>query len=323
MATKQDHEILRNVSDLVDEWLHSVEHRVSRSTFVKYEQLTRTHIVPFFVSINCEDLDNNCLARFYHEINDNESKQKKMLSVGNRRTIFMIVNNTLDYAYTARKMEQKYYIKPGLTRTRKVVRVFSGEDQKRIEAWILKQRDGYSLAIMLALFTGLRIGEICALQWKDISFETKSLYVNKTVQRLRISKETEASKTKLFISQPKSTSSNRLIPVPDFLLEYLEKFPHDQKEAYVLTGRAVAPMEPRTLQYHYRRILQKAGVPYLNFHCLRHTFATRCVTLGWDMKTLSEVLGHSDIKITMEYYFHSSFEYKQLQMNKIFLLSQN
>ena len=96
----------------------------------------------------------------------------------------MILNNTLDYAYTSRALDQKYYIKPGLTRSRRVVKVFSQEHQKKIEDYILKHPDAYSLAVMLALFLGLRIGEICALQWEDISFETNSLYVNKTVQRL-------------------------------------------------------------------------------------------------------------------------------------------
>lgn len=156
-----------------------------------------------------------------------------------------------------------------------------------------------------------------------ISFETASLYVNKTVQRLKISGENGERHTQLLVSHPKSAASQRLLPIPAFLLEYLKHFPRGEKGAYLLTNDTERPMEPRTLQYHYKKMLEQIGVPYLNFHCLRHTFATRCVTLGWDMKTLSEILGHFDIKITMEYYFHSSFEYKQLQMNKIVPLSQN
>lgn len=323
MMTEKNGDALQNVSGLVNEWLYSIEHRIARSTFVKYEQLAKKYIFPFFETTTFEELDNNCLKHFYEQINYGESNCRKPLSVGNRRTIFMIVNNALDYAYSSRRLDQKYYIKPGLTRAKKIVRVFSQEDQKKLEACILSQEDNYSLAIMLGLFTGLRLGEICALQWKDISFETSSLYVNKTVQRLKVPEEGLSSRTKLMVSQPKSAASNRLIPLPTFLLEYIKRFPHSQQDAFVLTGSTAVPMEPRTLQYHYQKILQKAKIPYLNFHCLRHTFATRCVTLGWDMKTLSEVLGHFDIKITMEYYFHSSFEYKQLQMNKIIPLSQN
>ncbi|MBS6397520.1 MAG: site-specific integrase [Clostridiales bacterium] len=313
----------QNVSELVNEWLHAVEYRISRSTYVKYEQLTRNYISPFFESMTEEELDNECLNHFCSLINEKETIGGRQLSIGNRRTILMIVNNALDYAYDSRALDQRYYIRPRLSRTRKVVRVFSRDDQKKIEEYILCHEDACSLAIMLSLFTGLRLGEICALQWKDICFETSSLYVNKTVQRLKTFDGEHGSRTELLVSQPKSAASNRLIPLPSFLLDYMRRFPEGAQDAYLLTNDAKAPMEPRTLQYHYQRILQKIGVPYLNFHCLRHTFATRCVTLGWDMKTLSEVLGHFDIKITMEYYFHSSFEYKQMQMSKVLLLSQN
>lgn len=320
--TKQNSEMYQHVSDLVDEWLCLTEKRVARSTYVKYEQLAKTYIIPYFKTLTCKELDHKCLNRFYNEINREDCSRKRPLSVGNKRTIFMIVNNMLDYAYESRHLDQKFYIKPRLGRTRKAVRVFSQEDQKKIETYALDHVDNCSLAVMLALFTGLRLGEICALQWRDINFELNALQVNKTVQRLRVSDEEHASHTELVVSQPKSEASNRLLPLPAFLSLYLKQFPCNDEDAYVLTDSSI-PMEPRTLQYHYQKMLRKIQVPYLNFHCLRHTFATRCVTLGWDMKTLSEVMGHFDIKVTMEYYFHSSFEYKQVQMDKLILLSQN
>lgn len=318
---KRETEDLHYVSELVNEWLAANTCKISRSTYVKYEQLAKNYVIPFFQSVPYEEVNNECLNTFYNEISQVEYAPQKLLSAGNRRIIFMIVNNTLDYAYNSNLLSQKFYIKPRLTKSRKVVRVFSEEDQKKIECFCMNHRDRYSLAIMLGMFTGLRIGEICALQWKDIDFETESLYVNKTVQRLRI--DNQSSKTELVISQPKSASSYRLIPLTGFLLEYLQSFPVEAPEAFLLTNSKELPMEPRTLQYRYKKILQELGIPYLNFHCLRHTFATRCVTLGWDMKTLSEILGHFDIKVTMEYYFHSSFEYKKMQMSKISLLSQN
>ena len=132
--------------------------------------------------------------------------------------------------------------------------------------------DECSLAVMLALFTGLRLGEICALQWEDISFETNSLYVNKTVQRLNTTNRSGDARTKLLVSHPKSAASNRLIPLPAFLIKYLGQFPHETEHAYVLNNEIYTPMEPRTLQYHYQKMLQKIGVPYLNFHCLRHPY---------------------------------------------------
>lgn len=303
------------VSELVDEWLFSNEYHIARSTYVKYEQLANHYVVPFFRKVPCGELDQECLLTFSAEIS------RKQMSSGNRRTIFMIVNHALEQAYTSNKLEQKFYIRPHLSKEKNVVHVFREDDQKKLEMYAFDHVDRYSLAILLGLFTGLRIGEICALQWKDVCFETDSLHVNKTVQRLPV--KNQDLRTELTVSSPKSASACRLIPLPDFLVDYLRKFPRKGEEAFLLTNQAGAPMEPRTLQYHYKKILRELGIPYLNFHCLRHTFATRCVTAGWDMKTLSEILGHSDIKVTMEYYFHSSFEYKKEQMNKIILLSQN
>ena len=262
----------KEVYGLVDEWLGTVEYRVARSTYVKYEQLARNYILPFFQSMACRELDHSSLERFYTTISQKENTARRPLSDGNRRTIFMILNNTLDYAYTSRALDQKYYIKPGLTRSRRVVKVFSQEHQKKIEDYILKHPDAYSLAVMLALFLGLRIGEICALQWSDISFETASLYVNKTVQRLKISGENGERHTQLLVSHPKSAASQRLLPIPAFLLEYLKHFPRGEKGAYLLTNDTERPMEPRTLQYHYKKMLEQIGVPYLNFHCLRHPY---------------------------------------------------
>ena len=134
------------------------------------------------------------------------------------------------------------------------------------------------------------------------------------------------AKTSLLVSIPKSSASYRIIPMPEFVQNYVRSFNGSDdrnQDSYCISVNEKEPMDPRTLQYAYKRLLKLLEIPYLNFHCLRHTFATRCVTCGWDVKTLSEVLGHSDIKITMEYYFHSSFEYKKLQMMKLTRLSQN
>ena len=106
-----------------------------------------------------------------------------------------------------------------------------------------------------------------------------------------------------------------MIPLPDFLIEYLDQnLIFSKSRHFIFSRTGAAPVDPRTIQLFYKQTLEELQIPYLNFHCLRHTFATRCITMGWDVRTLSEVLGHSDIKITMEYYFHSSMEYKKLQM---------
>ena len=245
------------------------------------------------------------------------------LSESNIRTILMIVNHSLEFAYHRQMLRESFHIKPCLSKSRPIVRVFSTEEQSRLEKYVYRNKDSYSLAVLLALYSGIRIGELCALKWKDIDFDNDSVKITKTIQRLKSAPAAEG-KTELVVSSPKSRSSRRIIPLPKFVMEYLYDFQtlRSDKELFLIGGKAL-PCEPRTLQYAYKRILKKCEIRYLNFHCLRHTFATRCVTIGWDVKTLSEILGHSDIKVTMDYYFHSSFEYKRSQMNKLFLLSQN
>ena len=158
---------------------------------------------------------------------------------------------------------------------------------------------------------GLRIGEVCALQWKDIDLEKRILTVSKTIQRVQC--RTGAKHTKLIITEPKSESSKRTIPIPDCLLPLLKQF-RDNDEVSVVSGKK-KPVEPRTMQYRFAKILHNADLPSFNYHSLRHLFATRCVELGFDVKTLSEILGHSSVEVTLNRYIHSDLERKRTCMS--------
>ncbi len=158
---------------------------------------------------------------------------------------------------------------------------------------------------------GASAGELCSLRWCDIDLEGSYIHIRHTVQRLPLENLSSEKKTNLIISEPKSVFSIRMIPIPEFLYGSIQTLAENYTGLdYVLTG-SQCPMEPRTMQYRYKKCLQEADIRYLNFHTLRHTFATRCIMAGMDPKTLSEILGHSDIKITLEYYFHSSLEFKK------------
>ena len=154
--------------------------------------------------------------------------------------------------------------------------------------------------------TGLRIGELCALKWADIDLEKRILTVSKTLQRIQI--KGGSTKTKLILTEPKSETSKRSIPIPECLIEFLRKFQGDP-EQFVLSGRA-KPIEPRTMQYRFTTILKNGDLPSVHFHALRHMFPSNCVRLGFDIKSLSEILGHSGVEITLNRYVHSSFEQK-------------
>lgn len=168
------------------------------------------------------------------------------------------------------------------------------------------------LGVLLSLFMGLRIGEICGLKWGDIDIAHKILRVKRTVQR--ISKQNGSRKTMLVISAPKTSTSKRFA-IPDFLIPYLLKF-RSNEEDYVLSG-CKKPIEPRTMQYRYKKLLEAAYMESFNCHQLRHTFATNCVENGFDAKTLSCVLGHSTIALTLDRYVHPNRQYERRMMNSL------
>ena len=162
------------------------------------------------------------------------------------------------------------------------------------------------LAVLLSYNMGLRIGEVCGLRWDDIDLHKGTLTIRKTVQRIY-----ENRKTKIYIGSPKSKCSERIIPIPGFLLPILKEY---KRCEYVLSG-CEKVVEPRTLQYRFKTLLKKAKIPSVTFHSLRHSFATNCIKLGFDVKTLSEILGHSSVEITLNRYVHSSMDRKRACMD--------
>ena len=172
-----------------------------------------------------------------------------------------------------------------------------------------------NLGVALSLYTGVRIGELCALQWQDIDLVNCTLTVQKTIQRIQTFGGKR--KTELIITEPKSTNSLRTIPIPDCIMPMVRQF-SDKPGAYVLSGNN-KPVEPRTMQNRFKRILDNANLPSINYHSQRHAFATGALEIGFDIKTLAEILGHSSIEVTLSRYIHSSMDRKRACMNLLSL----
>ena len=170
-----------------------------------------------------------------------------------------------------------------------------------------------AFGIMLSLFMGLRIGELCGLKWEDVDFQHKILHIRRTVQR--ISCKNSSRKTKIVISTPKSATSFRDIAIPDMLMEYFKKF-RNEADFFILSG-SDKPIEPRAMQYRYKKILRSAEIENHNFHKLRHTFATNCTQKGFDIKTLSVILGHSTVNLTLNRYVHPDHSHERKLMNSM------
>ena len=195
------------------------------------------------------------------------------------------------------------------------IRVLTRQEQEKLEDFLFQQQDPLCFGVLTALYGGLRIGEVCALKWGDFHFESGTLRINKTLIRIQDVTPNAVSKTKLLIETPKTDAANRVIPLPEFLMSYLQQF-QKAPDCYLLTGTE-RYLEPRRCLMKYKQLLQRAGMEEITFHTLRHTFATRCVENGFDAKSLSEILGHANVNTTLQRYVHPSLEQKKEQMNML------
>jgi len=200
---------------------------------------------------------------------------------------------------------------------KKEIRILSREEEKRLISLLTQKENRYSLGILLALFTGMRIGEVCALRWRDISLSQQMIQVNATIQRIKNTDLCGGERTKILVDSPKSTSSIRCIPLTTFTTALLQKYKCDDPNAFLLSGSANRCVEPRGLQYYLKKYTTMLDLAGVHFHTLRHTFASRCAEVAFEIKSLSEVLGHSDPKITLERYIHPSLECKRTNMEKL------
>ncbi|MBQ8599969.1 MAG: site-specific integrase [Clostridia bacterium] len=306
---QQHHSAQFRVTELLARWLNHVQFQVKKSTYCKYEGLCRNHIQPEIGSVPLALVSREMIERFAEKQRVGGRLRGGTLSVKTVNDILIVLGLSFDFA------EEEYGLSMPkvsfLREEKKEARVLSREEQERLTAELLTDMDLFKFGALLALHTGLRIGELCALLWEDMT-ETY-IVVNKTMQRLSKAE----GKTEVIIDSPKSKTSRRIVPLPSFLFPYIERF--RQSGGYVIHAPKSVHSEPRTVQQKFREITRRLGLEEVTFHTLRHTFATRCVEVGFDIKTLSEILGHADVKTTLNRYVHSSFELKQRNMEKLSL----
>lgn len=295
------------VAELFDEWHRSIQYRVKESTAANYSMKADKHILPEFGN---KAVSTVTADHIYSFISD---KQNAGFSPRYIADIVILMKSIFKYAV------RTYHIfnpMDGIVLPKKKspeIQLLDDTEQKTLQQYISTHQNRSTLGTAISMTTGLRIGELCPLQWRDIDLEKRILTVRKTMQRIQC--PTATSKTKLIITDPKSESSRRQIPIPDCMMSFLHKFKGKDNE-YVLTG-SDKPIEPRAMQYRFRTILKNAKLPSVHFHALRHIFASNCIKLGFDVKTLSELLGHSSVEITLNRYVHSSFDQKREYMKRV------
>ena len=301
----------RNFSCYCREWLQLNRSKVKESTYVKYSSVVEKHIVPKIGNYQVQMLSSVLIGQFEHELLEENLSPKTV------RDILTILRSILKYTekHFPGKMQALEIVYP--KDVKKEMRVLTKEEQTRFVQYLICDMDECKFGVLLALLTGLRIGEVCALRWKDIRLEEGIIRISFTMQRLKNLEQDETCKTKVVISTPKSDTSARVIPLTKYTTEICSQWKSENLEAFVLTGKPEKYLESRTLQYKMEHYTQECDLEGVHFHALRHTFATRCVEVGFEIISLSEILGHSSPRITLDRYVHSSLELKRDNMNKL------
>ncbi len=303
-----------NAARLFESWLKSgISDQIKPSTYENYYRCVQKYVIPFFKKAGDERITGPQVKQFVKSITDDgrfsDSYKKKILSIF-KTALRDILKGSGDYSLI---LEEVKLPRADCT----AMQVFSIKEQRLIENAAMNSDDKRALGILLCFYTGIRLGELCALKWKDIDFEAGTVSISRTVSRTRNFQQ-NTNQSMLLVGVPKSRKSVRKIPLPDFLLKLSSEFiTYARNEnSYVLSG-AKFPIEPRTYQKLFKRILANAGVEDRKFHAIRHTFATRALELGVDIKTISEILGHSNVSTTLNIYAHSLMEHKKIAIDKL------
>ena len=310
---------MATIKDAAERMMLEKKLHVKESTYSIYLYCIERHIIPDLGKMRLSEITEVFLNDYLREkLNNGRVRGRGELSWKTVSDLRSLIGCILDYA-ARNGYPELSNIRMMLPKKKSTpIQVFTVNEQRTLTQFLISDLNPVHLGILISLYDGLRIGEICGLRWGDIDFYYGTLRVERTVSRVRDTELESGGKTKLVITDPKTYHSMRTIPVPHDLLLLLEKNKRDS-ETYILTGTNHY-MEPRSLLAHFKSALREAGLhDHYHFHALRHTFASRCVEEEFDVKSLSEILGHSNVKITMDRYVHPSMEYKKEQMNRLTL----
>ncbi len=301
------------------QWLENVKLRVKESSYVKYRNMVHNHILPDLGQYRIRDMATEAVEQFVQrKFCSGKKDASGGLSEKTVKDILAVLKQICLYI-SYQDMEVPCHFE--LIKIRcphSEVQILKRQDRLALERFLLSDNSLTKTGILLSLYMGLRVGEVCALKKKHILYKEKILCVRSTMQRIQNFEGGDHKKTKIVVTEPKTSSSARDIPIPLFLMDRLELLKDRPEEAYVLTGEKDTFIEPRTLENILEKCLRECQMEHVHFHALRHTFATRCVEDGFDVKSLSEILGHSNVNVTLNRYVHSSMEQKRKNMSKLF-----
>lgn len=298
--------------ELYEIWIKDKKLRVKMSTVCAYEGLYAKHIFPALGKEDVMTLDRKKLKPFVDSL-------LERLSRHSTRDVLIVVKNMLKFADEELDMNVpsctwRYKWPTASREGKKNLERYTVQELKKIVDYLENNPSSRNLGLLIAIGTGLRIGEICGLRWEDVDVGAKTITVNRTIER--ISKRTEDGtgvKSKLIFSTPKSESSNRTVPLPSSVVQIVKNFSKTVRPDYYVVTSNAKPTEPRTYRNYYKKTVGDIlGFDcLLKFHALRHSFASVMIENNVDVKTVSQLLGHSDVSITLDTYVHPTEDQKR------------
>ncbi len=297
-------------SDWIYNWLIEKKDFVKESTYANYSNSVFNYIIPKLGNYYLSDLNHKIIQDFLIELFKNGKKKGNGgLSEKTIKDITIIIKGSLKKAINEDKVKHiELTFNYPKTNNEKKIYVLTKHEQKKLRDYVLENLSNKSIGILISMFSGIRIGELCSLKWEDVDFKKGILTINKTIQRIYV-KDKEKNISKIIITEPKTKNANREIPINKNFLEILKQL-KSSNDDYILTGTNKF-IEPRTYRKYFNKVLKITNIKHFNFHSLRHTFATNCISLGIDYKTVSELLGHANVNITLNLYVHPRLSQKK------------
>ncbi|GGC89761.1 tyrosine-type recombinase/integrase [Enterococcus wangshanyuanii] len=296
------------VNNWLDYWLESVAvFNVKPSTFDSYKSKIDCHIRPALGDIHLSELTSTKIENFI-----NSTKEK--ISINSLHAVFRVLKTALKYAEKLNFVQRSLYENIQLPKVKKPkIVTITRTEHKRLVKEAKKSPEG--LSVLLSLETGMRIGEISGLKWKDIDFENQTISVQRTLQRVGTLSEGKF-RTHIIEEKPKSETSERIIPLSTALVKRLQRAKNQSKSVYVIS-KGEKFVEPRTIRYQFKRLLESLKLPKCSFHALRHSFATRCLEKGVNIAVISSLMGHASTKMTLDIYTNSNLNEERLAVESV------
>lgn len=299
----------KTIKDISEDWKSTKKEYIKLSTYAAYVLLINNHIIPHFG--NLTKIEENDVQSFVLQSLNKGLKEKTI------KDIIIVLKMIIKFGIKNKYLEyQQIDVVFPANHEEHKMEVLSRQDEKKIIDYLEQNFTFKNLGIIICLSTGIRIGEICALKWEDIDIENGFIKVSKTLQRIYLVDE-EIKTTKLIVDKPKTKNSFREIPLSSDLIRIVKPIMKVVNKNYYILTNEEKPTEPRTYRNYYKNLMKKLNIPLIKFHGLRHSFATRCIESNCDYKTISVLLGHSNITTTLNLYVHPNFEQKKKAINKM------